>query len=107
MRYREPTSFVAPAPQQAKSVAASREPHIGIWGRCWYRDPVGAARKVTIEVPRDLLRKAQKSTGEGVTATIRRGLELVAATRAYQELRRLRGHVKFSIDWRKLREDRQ
>jgi len=68
---------------------------------------MGAARKVTVEIPRELLRKAQKSTGEGVTATIRRGLELVAASQAYEELRRLRGQVKFSVDWKKLREDRK
>ena len=75
--------------------------------RLVYDDSVMAgARKVTIEVPSELLRKAQRSTGEGVTATIRRGLELVAAGRAYEELRRLRGRVKFSIDWKKLREDR-
>lgn len=67
---------------------------------------MGAARKITVEVPSELLRKAQKSTGEGVTATIRRGLELVAARRAYEELRRLRGQVKFSVDWKRLREDR-
>jgi len=65
------------------------------------------ARKITVEVPSELLRKAQKSTGEGITGTIRRGLELVAAGRAYQELRRLRGRVNFSIDWKKLREDRK
>lgn len=66
-----------------------------------------AAKKITVEVPDELLRKAQKSTGEGVTATIRRGLEIVAASRAYEELRRLRGRVKFSVDWQKLREDRK
>jgi hypothetical protein len=60
-------------------------------------------KKVTVEVPADLLRKAQKSTGEGITGTIRKGLELVAAGRSYEELRRLRGRVPFSIDWRTLR----
>ena len=68
---------------------------------------VGTARKITVELPRALLRKAQLSTGEGVTATIRRGLELVAAGQAYERLRRLRGRVKFSVDWEKLREDRK
>lgn len=63
-------------------------------------------KKVTVEIPADLLRKAQKSTGEGITGTIRKGLELVAASRSYEELRRLRGRVAFSIDLRKLREDR-
>jgi len=64
------------------------------------------SRKVTVELPADLVRKAQDSTGENLTATIRKGLELVAASRAADELRRLRGKVKFSIDWRELREDR-
>ncbi len=65
-----------------------------------------AARKITIEVPEDLLRKAQESTGEGITQTIRRGLQLVAAGRAYEDLRRLRGLVKVSLDVRTLRDDR-
>lgn len=68
---------------------------------------MGAVRKITIQIPADLVRKAQKSTGEGVTATIRRGLELVAAGHAQEELRRLRGKVAFSIDWKKLRADRR
>jgi hypothetical protein len=67
---------------------------------------MGDARKVTVELPVDLLRRAQKSSGEGVTATIRRGLELIAAGRAYRDLRRLKGRVSLSIDLAKLREDR-
>jgi hypothetical protein len=64
------------------------------------------ARKITVEVPEDLLRRAQESSGQGITATIRTGLQLVAATGAYEALRRLRGRVAFSVDWRELREDR-
>ena len=63
-------------------------------------------KKVTVELPEDLLRRAQKATGEGITGTIRAGLQLVAATGAYEALRRLRGRVRFSVDWRELREDR-
>lgn len=63
-------------------------------------------RKITLELSDDLLRKAQKSTGEGVTATVRRGLELLAASTAYMELRKLRGKVKFSIKLKELRNDR-
>ena len=59
-----------------------------------------------MELPEDLLRKAQESTGEGVTGTVRRGLELLAASTAYTELRKLRGKVKFSIKLRELRSDR-
>ena len=66
-----------------------------------------SARKVTVEVPIELLRKAQESSGEGVTATLRKGLELVAASRAQEGLRRLRGRVKLSIDLRALRADRK
>ncbi len=64
------------------------------------------ARKVTVELPSDLLRKAQRTTGEGVTATIRRGLTLLAASQAYEQLRGMRGKVRFSLDWKELREDR-
>jgi hypothetical protein len=63
-------------------------------------------RKLTIEVPEDLLERATAASGLGITPTVRRGLELVAASRAYAELRRLRGKVKFSIDLAELREDR-
>jgi hypothetical protein len=67
---------------------------------------MAGTQKVTVEIPRQLLRRAQRSTGEGLTATIRRGLELVAARGAYQGLRSLRGKVRFSIDVDSLREDR-
>lgn len=68
--------------------------------------PMGTT-KVTVELPADLLERARRSTGEGITATIRRGLELVASTRAQEQLRGLRGRVKFSIDLAALREDRR
>lgn len=67
---------------------------------------MAAKRKITLEVPEDLLERAMASTGEGVTQTVRRGLELVAAGRAYDDLRRLRGKVKLGIDLEGLREDR-
>lgn len=69
-----------------------------------YRSRRGA-RKVAVELPADLPRRSQKSTG-GITSTIRRGLELVAAGEAYRDLRRLRGKVSLSIDLDTLRSDR-
>ena len=63
-------------------------------------------QKVTVHVDRDLLRRARKRTGKGVSATVRHGLELVAATEAYEQLRALRGKVAFSLDLADLREDR-
>lgn len=62
--------------------------------------------KVTVELPVELLDRAQNSTGEGITGTIRRGLELVAATRAQEQLHALGGKVKFSIKVNRLRADR-
>ena len=64
------------------------------------------ARKITVEVPEDLLDRAVEASGEGITATVRRGLELVAAGRAYEALRSLRGKVRLNIDLESLREDR-
>jgi hypothetical protein len=67
---------------------------------------MASRQKVTIEVPAELLRRARRSTGEGITATVRRGLELVAARGAYQKLRSLRGKVRLSLDVEALRQDR-
>ena len=64
-------------------------------------------QKITIHVPADLLAKAQEATGQGVTATVREGLRMVATRTAYQRLRGLRGKVEFSIDLDRLREDRR
>jgi len=66
---------------------------------------MNVARKITVEVPDDLIRRAQESTGEGITATVRRGLELVAAASTFDELRDLRGTVEMSLDLDELRED--
>jgi hypothetical protein len=65
-----------------------------------------AARKITVHVPADLLQRAQKSTGQGITETVRRGLQLVAAGGTYRALRRLRGKVSIALDLDGLREDR-
>ena len=63
-------------------------------------------RKITVEVPADLLESAVASTGTGITQTVRRGLELVAAGRGYEELRRLRGKIHLGLELEALREDR-
>jgi hypothetical protein len=65
-----------------------------------------ALKKVTIEVPEELLEKAQQATGSGITQTIRSGLQLLAASQAYDQLRQLRGKVQFSRTWEELKDDR-
>ena len=64
-------------------------------------------RKITVEVPEALLRKSQKQSGQGVTATVRQGLELLAAAQAYKQLASMRGQVSFSIDLDTMRNDRK
>jgi hypothetical protein len=65
-----------------------------------------AARKITVEVPPDLLDRAQRASGSGITQTVRTGLQLVAASQAYARLRGLRGKVRFSRKLGDLKADR-
>jgi hypothetical protein len=65
-----------------------------------------ASRKITVEIPPDLLRKAQRASRSGVTQTVRTGLELLAASRAYARLRQFRGKVRFSRTLAQLKKDR-
>lgn len=64
------------------------------------------ARKITVEVPSELLERAQEASGSGVTQTVRAGLQLVAASRTYARLRKLRGRVRFSRTAAELKADR-
>ena len=64
-------------------------------------------KKITVYVPAQLLRKAQKASGADITETVRKGLTLLAASAAYEELRGLRGKLRLSLDLKSLREDRQ
>jgi hypothetical protein len=64
------------------------------------------ARKITVEVPPELLERAQRATGSGITQTVRTGLQLVAASEAYSRLLKLRGKVRFSRTAAELKSDR-
>ena len=64
---------------------------------------MGEMRKITVQVPEALLEMAQAQTGQGVTETVRAGLSKLASIRAQQELKALRGKVKFSVDLMALR----
>jgi hypothetical protein len=64
------------------------------------------ARKITVEAPPELLAKARRATGSGVTQTVRTGPQLVAASQAYARLRQLRGKVRFTRTFAELKADR-
>jgi len=67
---------------------------------------MGTTRKITVEVPLDLLERAQEASGAGVTQTVRTGLQVVAASRTYARMRKLRGKVRFSRTAAELNADR-
>jgi hypothetical protein len=64
------------------------------------------ARKITVEIPGDLLERAQEASGTGITQTVRAGLQLVAASKTYNHLRQMRGKVRFSRTAAELKTDR-
>ena len=68
--------------------------------------PQQQMRKVTVMLPKDLVDRAIKASGMGLTPTIRKGLEAVAASDAYRRIRARRGKVHLSINVDELREDR-
>lgn len=65
--------------------------------------PKARLKKLTVLVPEDLLRRATAATGTGATPTVRMGLQLLAARRAYDTLLALEGKVKFSLTWEEMR----
>lgn len=68
---------------------------------------MGVTRKVTAHLPAALLARARRATGEGVTETLRQGLETLTEAKAARDLRQLRGKVRLSIDLKDLRRDRR
>jgi hypothetical protein len=62
--------------------------------------------KITVEVPTDLLRHAQRVSGTGVTDTVRKALERLAKQDWYEQIRALRGKVHFTESLESIREDR-
>jgi len=67
---------------------------------------MGTGHKITVEVPPELLAKAQRASGAGITETVRTGLQLVAASLTYARLRQLRGKVRFARTLAELKADR-
>jgi hypothetical protein len=64
-------------------------------------------RKITVHIPEDLLAQAQKASGQGITETVRQGLRLLAAGDNFRRVAALRGKTRFSLDYSRLRDDRQ
>jgi hypothetical protein len=59
---------------------------------------VDRARRITANLPEDLLDDAMKVTGKGITETLVQGLRLVRRTRAYDKAMALRGRIRLDVD---------
>ena len=68
---------------------------------------MSSARKITVLVNSQLLEKAQKAARAGISETVRKGLELLAASDVYDRLLKMRGKVKFSVPLKEMRDDRR
>jgi hypothetical protein len=64
-------------------------------------------RKITVRVSRRDLESAQALIGQGVTETVRVAIRTLASARAQQELRKLRGKIRFSMTPDEMRHDRE
>lgn len=62
-----------------------------------------AVKKVTANIPKELLERAQEATGLGITETLIMGLEELRRSRKRSALRDLRGKVGFDLDLRQTR----
>jgi hypothetical protein len=64
---------------------------------------VSEARKITANLPRDALARAQRLTGKGVTATLVEALAALDRQEKRTALRRLRGKISFDLDLERTR----
>jgi hypothetical protein len=64
---------------------------------------MAGVRKITANLPREALAKAQKLTGKGVTATLIDALDALDRAAKRTALRQLRGKIAFELDLEKTR----
>lgn len=55
-------------------------------------------RRITANLPEELLDEAMETSGKGITETLVEGLRLVRSRRAYHKLMPLRGKIKLDLD---------
>ena len=65
------------------------------------------ARRITANLPKELLDDAMKVTKKGITETLVEGLEQLRRRTAYETAMALRGKIKLDIDLEESRERRR
>ena len=63
-------------------------------------------RRITANLPDDLLQEAMKVTGKGITETLVEGLRRVRQARAFEKAQALRGKIFLQVDLEESRERR-
>jgi len=66
-----------------------------------------AIKRVTLNLPAALLKKAQSVSKQGITETVVESLELLARRRAADQARALRGRLQLHVDLEASRERRR
>jgi hypothetical protein len=61
-------------------------------------------KRITANLPEELLEEAMETTGKGITDTLTEGLQLVRRTRAYKKAMGMRGGLELEIDLDESRE---
>jgi hypothetical protein len=64
-------------------------------------------KRVTANLPEDLLKEAMEVTNKGITETIVEGLRRVRQARAFAKAQALRGRISLKIDLEESRERRR
>jgi hypothetical protein len=64
-------------------------------------------RRITANLPDDVLQDAMAVTGQGITETIVTGLRLVRRSRAYERAMALKGKIHLDVDLTASRERRR
>lgn len=68
---------------------------------------MNATRRITANLPGELLDQAMQATGRGITETLIEGLERVRRADAYRKAMALKGRVRVAIDLEVSRERRR
>lgn len=67
-------------------------------------DSMTSPRRITANLPKDLLDDAMKVTGKGITETLVEGLRQVRRRTAYEKAMALRGKIKLDVNLESARE---
>ena len=65
------------------------------------------ARRITANLPSELLEQAMKTTGRGITETLIEGLERLRRADAYRKAMSLKGRIRLAVDLDGSRERRR